>query len=34
VRPARLLRTATFRLAVVYAGLFGASVAVLFTIIY
>lgn len=34
MRPARLLRTATFRLAVAYAGLFIASAAVLFTIIY
>jgi signal transduction histidine kinase len=34
VRPSRLLRTATFRLALAYAGLFGASVAVLFSIIY
>lgn len=34
VRPARLLRTATFRFALAYAGLFGGSVAVLFLIIY
>ena len=34
MRPARLLRTATFRLALAYAGLFAASVAVLFLIIY
>ncbi len=34
MRPARLLRTATFRLALAYAGLFAASVAILFLIIY
>jgi len=34
VRIARLLRSSTFRLAVLYMGLFGASVAVLLTFIY
>jgi hypothetical protein len=34
VRIARLLRSSTFRLAVLYMALFGASVAVLLTFIY
>jgi len=34
VRTARLLRSSTFRLAVLYMALFGASVAVLLTFIY
>jgi signal transduction histidine kinase len=34
VRPTRLLRTTNFRLALIYAGLFGVSAGLLFVIIY